>query len=197
MDGIYIVASLEYTYTLIDSWCCISLVELGEHICLGHKVGSVATLVQTPTIWLCITLTAESPHCTIVLFIIAAMDPPCHIKKRKKLTLPTFAWLLKAKVMDEGLCRVGWSTQAAKLDGLGTDNHGFGYGGTGKKSYNRQFDNYGGPYGLGDTIGCLLDCDNMEVSFSKNGRHLGVAFEIHRNLQGQVKILRSLLLKAH
>ena len=43
---------------------------------------------------------------------------------------------------DEGLCRVGWSTMKAKLD-LGTDNQSYGFGGTGKKSYNRQFDMYG------------------------------------------------------
>ena len=48
----------------------------------------------------------------------------------------------EAKVTDEGLCRVGWSTQDAVYD-LGTDRLSFGYGGTGKKSNNRQFDNYG------------------------------------------------------
>ena len=48
----------------------------------------------------------------------------------------------EATVTDEGLCRVGWSTQDAVYD-LGTDRLSFGYGGTGKKSNNRQFDNYG------------------------------------------------------
>ena len=43
---------------------------------------------------------------------------------------------------DEGLCRVGWSTLKAKLD-LGTDKEGFGFGGTGKSSFGRQFDSYG------------------------------------------------------
>ena len=43
---------------------------------------------------------------------------------------------------DEGLCRVGWSTLKATLD-LGTDKEGFGFGGTGKKSFGRQFDSYG------------------------------------------------------
>jgi len=37
---------------------------------------------------------------------------------------------------------VGWATQDALLD-LGTDRLGFGFGGTGKKSNSRQFDNYG------------------------------------------------------
>lgn len=42
----------------------------------------------------------------------------------------------QATVTDEGLCRFGWSTRAGRLD-LGTDRHGFGYGGTGKKSHNK------------------------------------------------------------
>jgi len=45
-------------------------------------------------------------------------------------------------VTDEGLCRVGWSTLKATLD-LGTDKEGFGFGGTSKKSFGRQFDTYG------------------------------------------------------
>ena len=51
-------------------------------------------------------------------------------------------YYFEAKVTDEGLCRVGWSTLNAKLD-LGTDRDGFGFGGTGKKSFGRQFDSYG------------------------------------------------------
>lgn len=43
---------------------------------------------------------------------------------------------------DEGLCRVGWATEKATLN-LGTDKFGFGFGGTGKKSFNKQFDDYG------------------------------------------------------
>ncbi|XP_023221949.1 ATP-dependent RNA helicase DDX1-like [Centruroides sculpturatus] len=52
----------------------------------------------------------------------------------------------EAKVTDEGLCRVGWSTLAATLD-LGTDKQGFGFGGTGKKSFGKQFDDYGNDFG--------------------------------------------------
>ena len=48
----------------------------------------------------------------------------------------------EATVTDEGLCRVGFSTEKATLD-LGTDKWGFGFGGTGKKSYGKQFDSYG------------------------------------------------------
>ena len=74
-------------------------------------------------------------------------------------------------VRDEGLCRVGWSTRAAKLE-LGTDAHGFGFGGTGKKSNNKVFTDYGQSYGKGDVIRCEIDFDNGTISFSKNGSSL-------------------------
>ncbi|XP_048858219.1 ATP-dependent RNA helicase DDX1 [Brienomyrus brachyistius] len=85
---------------------------------------------------------------------------------------------------DQGLCRVGWSTGQASLD-LGTDRHGFGFGGTGKKSHNKQFDSYGEEFTMHDVIGCYLDLDNGYVSFSKNGKDLGLAFEIPQNLKNQ------------
>lgn len=65
----------------------------------------------------------------------------------------------------------------ASLD-LGTDKYGFGFGGTGKKSHAKQFDNYGESFGMHDVIGCFLDLDSLQVKFSKNGRDLGVAFTI-------------------
>jgi ATP-dependent RNA helicase DDX1 len=63
---------------------------------------------------------------------------------------------------------VGWSTRAAKLE-LGTDKNGFGFGGTGKKSNNRQFDDYGEPFTKGDVIGCYIDLDKEKIGFIKNG----------------------------
>lgn len=52
---------------------------------------------------------------------------------------------------------------------LGTDKEGLGFGGTGKKSFGRQFDSYGESFGLKDVIGCFLDLDNNEIKWSKNG----------------------------
>ena len=49
-------------------------------------------------------------------------------------------------VADEGLCRVGWASRAAGLE-LGTDRHSFGFGGTGKRSHAKQFEDYGAAYG--------------------------------------------------
>nr|CAG4638346.1 EOG090X03NS [Cyclestheria hislopi] len=83
----------------------------------------------------------------------------------------------EATVNDEGLCRIGWSLNEASLD-LGTDRYGYGFGGTGKKSNNKQFDDYGRSFGLKDVIGCLLDLDRFTVGYSLNGEMLGLAFQI-------------------
>ena len=44
--------------------------------------------------------------------------------------------------VDTHVARVGWSTDDATLQ-LGEDKNSFGFGGTGKKSVNRKFANYG------------------------------------------------------
>lgn len=102
-------------------------------------------------------------------------------------TLGAFAGKVyyEATVRDEGLCRLGWATLSSSLD-IGTDKNSYGYGGTGKKSHAKSFADYGEPYGLHDTIGCLLDLDARQLSYTKNGKNLGVAFDIAPHLQGQV-----------
>mmetsp|Transcript_21214 Transcript_21214/g.55176 ORF Transcript_21214/g.55176 Transcript_21214/m.55176 type:complete len:735 (-) Transcript_21214:161-2365(-) len=77
----------------------------------------------------------------------------------------------------KGVVRVGFSSGYAKLD-LGTDTHGYGYGGTAKKSNNRRFDDYGNKYGTGDVVGCMVDKDNGTISYTLNGVELGGAFNI-------------------
>jgi len=86
-------------------------------------------------------------------------------------------YYFEARVTDDGLCRVGFSTSNAGYE-LGTDSFSWGFGGTGKKSFNTNFEDYGAPFGLHDVIGCYLDRDGGTISFSKNGAALGVAFLI-------------------
>lgn len=75
------------------------------------------------------------------------------------------------------MCRVGWSTKSAALE-LGKDSHGYGYGGTGKKSTGNTYVDYGTKYGNNDILGCLLDMTTGQVSYTKNGEGLGEAFII-------------------
>lgn len=88
-------------------------------------------------------------------------------------------------VSGSGICRVGWSTVAAHLE-LGKDIHGFGYGSTGFKS-NGGFEKYGdGKFQNSDSIGCYIDFVKKEVSYSRNGVHLGKAFDIPSDMISSV-----------
>ncbi|KJE90786.1 DEAD box polypeptide 1 [Capsaspora owczarzaki ATCC 30864] len=87
----------------------------------------------------------------------------------------------EATVTDEGLCRLGWSTITASRN-LGTDKQGFGFGGTGKKAFGGQFENYGLAFGVNDTIGCFIDMDAHQIFFSKNGSRFDKAFDIPTQL---------------
>lgn len=95
---------------------------------------------------------------------------------------------------DEGLCRVGWATAAAARE-IGTDRQSFGFGGTGMKSFGNAFQPYGEKFGLGDVIGCRLDLDARVVSFAKNGRDLGVAWEVPRSIAGQAALFAAVSLR--
>ena len=97
--------------------------------------------------------------------------------------------------------RCGWSVNESSLQ-LGEDIRSYGFGGTGKSSRNSQFSNYGSKYGVGDVIGCYLvnplktfifwqrnnvvlfvllqdlSVEPYLISYTLNGRDLGVAFRV-------------------
>ncbi|CAH1792332.1 unnamed protein product [Owenia fusiformis] len=75
--------------------------------------------------------------------------------------------------------RVGWSSDNTSL-GLGEEPLSFGYGGTGKASVNCQFKDFGEQFGVKDCIGAFVDftSDPVTISYRKNGKELGVCFEI-------------------
>ena len=89
----------------------------------------------------------------------------------------------EVRLHDDGLVRIGWSTAAASRE-LGTDSHGFGYGGTGMKSHAKSFTPYGRNFGAGDVVGAALDADAGEVSFTLNGAALGTAFALPPHVRG-------------
>lgn len=86
---------------------------------------------------------------------------------------------------EPGLARVGWSLQDGSLD-LGTDQSSWGFGGTGKKSNSKNFQDYGTTFGdRGDIIGNMIDLDNGTISWSKNGQLLGVAYQLNFQIYSQ------------
>ncbi|XP_023142696.2 heterogeneous nuclear ribonucleoprotein U-like protein 1 [Amphiprion ocellaris] len=79
---------------------------------------------------------------------------------------------------DPHVVRIGWSLNHCSTQ-LGEEPFSFGFGGTGKKSVDCKFADYGEKFGENDVIGCYIDFDSgdeVEVGYSKNGVFLGVAF---------------------
>ncbi|XP_032446850.1 heterogeneous nuclear ribonucleoprotein U-like protein 1 isoform X2 [Xiphophorus hellerii] len=79
---------------------------------------------------------------------------------------------------DPHVVRIGWSLNNCSTQ-LGEEPFSFGYGGTGKKSSDCKFADYGEKFGENDIIGCYIDfesSDEVTMGFLKNGVNLGVAF---------------------
>uniref|UniRef100_A0A8P4KBA8 Heterogeneous nuclear ribonucleoprotein U-like 1 n=1 Tax=Dicentrarchus labrax TaxID=13489 RepID=A0A8P4KBA8_DICLA len=89
---------------------------------------------------------------------------------------------------DPHVVRIGWSLNHCSTQ-LGEEAFSFGYGGTGKKSSDCKFADFGEKFGENDVIGCYIDFDSgdeVEMGYSKNGVSLGVAFRTTKEaLAGQ------------
>ncbi|KGL83868.1 Heterogeneous nuclear ribonucleoprotein U-like 2, partial [Tinamus guttatus] len=78
------------------------------------------------------------------------------------------------------LFRVGWSVDFSRSQ-LGEDEFSYGYDGRGLKVENGHFEGFGEPFGESDVIGCFANfepAEEVELSFSKNGADVGVAFRV-------------------
>ncbi|XP_075463015.1 heterogeneous nuclear ribonucleoprotein U-like protein 1 isoform X2 [Ascaphus truei] len=98
---------------------------------------------------------------------------------------------------DPHVVRVGWSLDTCSTQ-LGEEPFSYGYGGTGKKSLNNKFENYGEAFAENDVIGCFIDYESsseIEMSFSKNGHPLGVAFRVRRETLGSQALFPHILVK--
>jgi len=77
----------------------------------------------------------------------------------------------------KNICRIGCSLPMSTLF-LGDSAEGWGWGGTGKKSNDNEFTEFGDVgFGPGDVIGCIMDVDTLSVSFTRNGKYVGMAFD--------------------
>lgn len=103
---------------------------------------------------------------------------------------------LKEGCTETALLRVGWSVDLSRSQ-LGEDEFSYGYDGRGLKAENGQFEDFGQPFGENDVIGCFanFDSEEVELSFSKNGEDLGVAFRISKESLGDRALLPHVLCK--
>jgi len=94
-------------------------------------------------------------------------------------------WYYEAKMLTDGVVQLGWANSFfrgddAKGDGIGDDLHSWAFDGCRKVKWSDGIKNtYGGAvaWKRGDVIGCLLNMDLGQISFTRNGHDLGVAFQ--------------------
>lgn len=78
-----------------------------------------------------------------------------------------------------------------KDTGVGDDEHSYSYDGSRTTLFPKRI--YGKQWVKRDYIGCFIDLDLQEISFSQNGEHLGVAFSNFRekgNTHGRYVIMK-------
>ncbi|XP_025049178.1 heterogeneous nuclear ribonucleoprotein U-like protein 1 [Alligator sinensis] len=98
---------------------------------------------------------------------------------------------------DPHVVRIGWSLDSCSTQ-LGEELFSYGYGGTGKKSTNCKFENYGETFTENDVIACLADFEcgeEVELSFMKNGKWLGVAYRVRKEALGGQALFPHVLVK--
>ncbi|XP_067877706.1 heterogeneous nuclear ribonucleoprotein U-like protein 2 isoform X2 [Heterodontus francisci] len=94
------------------------------------------------------------------------------------------------------IVRVGWSLDSSSLQ-LGDGEFSYGYDGAGRKWENCKFEEYGETFDENDVIGCFanFDGEQVELSFSKNGVCLGVAFTVSKDSLGERALFPHILSK--
>ncbi|XP_061480615.1 heterogeneous nuclear ribonucleoprotein U [Rhineura floridana] len=90
---------------------------------------------------------------------------------------------LYTKDIDIHEVRVGWSLNTSGML-LGEEEFSYGYSLKGIKTCNCEIEDFGEKFDENDVIGCFADFDGdeVELSYSKNGQELGVAFKISKDV---------------
>lgn len=92
--------------------------------------------------------------------------------------------------------RCGFSTTSSNLQ-LGENALSFAYGSDGKKSLNKDFSDYGTPFGLNDILGVYLNLESnpCTIEYTVNGKSQGIAFEFEKSVLNNEALFPHILSK--
>ncbi|XP_034964232.1 heterogeneous nuclear ribonucleoprotein U [Zootoca vivipara] len=101
---------------------------------------------------------------------------------------------LYTKDIDIHEVRVGWSLNTSGML-LGEEEFSYGYSLKGIKTCNCEIEDFGEKFDENDVIGCFanFDGDEVELSYSKNGQELGVAFKISKEVLSEKSLFPHVL----
>nr|CCA19205.1 conserved hypothetical protein [Albugo laibachii Nc14] len=92
-------------------------------------------------------------------------------------------WYYEVKLITAGVVQVGWAgesfhTNSDDGDGVGDHVRSWAYDGCRVLKWTEGKDlDYGEQWEAGDIIGCMIDLWKGQISYTKNGKSLGVAFD--------------------
>ncbi|KAK3585944.1 hypothetical protein CHS0354_038486 [Potamilus streckersoni] len=88
-------------------------------------------------------------------------------------------WLYELMLGSKGVMQLGWCTIKCKFsqeEGVGDTPDSYAYDGSRVRKWNVKTQRYGEAWLTGDVITCTIDCDNGIITFYRNGKCLGEAF---------------------
>ncbi|KAI4488691.1 hypothetical protein M0802_011399 [Mischocyttarus mexicanus] len=89
-------------------------------------------------------------------------------------------WMYEVQLGSKGIMQIGWGTLNCKYNmvtGVGDTANSYSYDGNRIKKWNVAPTKYGEPWLAGDIIGSTLDMNEGVISFYRNGKCLGKAFD--------------------
>ncbi|KAF5749930.1 E3 ubiquitin-protein ligase RKP [Tripterygium wilfordii] len=89
-------------------------------------------------------------------------------------------WMYEVILETSGVQQLGWATLSCPFTdrkGVGDADDSYAYDGKRVMKWNKQAEQYGQSWVVGDVIGCCIDLDHDEISFYRNGASLGLAFD--------------------
>ncbi|XP_070557692.1 E3 ubiquitin-protein ligase RNF123-like isoform X4 [Ptychodera flava] len=88
-------------------------------------------------------------------------------------------WVYEVMLGSKGVMQLGWCTLKCKFHqevGVGDTENSYSYDGNRIRKWNVATCKYGEAWQTGDVISCMIDLDKGTVSFARNGKNLGTAY---------------------